>query len=67
MKNWGWFLSGILLGLSFPAYDSIPTGILAWFAFVPFLLGNKEIQSFKIYVAKACLFIIVALLWMFGG
>jgi apolipoprotein N-acyltransferase len=61
MKNWGWFLSGILLGLSFPAYDSMPTGILAWFAFVPFLLGNKEIQSFKIYVAKTCLFIIVAL------
>jgi apolipoprotein N-acyltransferase len=61
MKNWGWLLSGTLLGLSFPAYDSIPTGILAWFAFVPFLLGNKEIQSFKIYVAKACSLIIVAL------
>jgi apolipoprotein N-acyltransferase len=61
MKNWGWLLSGTLLGLSFPAYDSIPTGILAWFAFVPFLLGNKEIQPFKIYVVKACLFIIIAL------
>jgi apolipoprotein N-acyltransferase len=61
MKNWAWLLSGILLGLSFPSYDSIPTGILAWFAFVPFLLANKEIQPFKIYLLKACLFIIVAL------
>jgi apolipoprotein N-acyltransferase len=61
MKNWAWLLSGILLGLSFPSYDSIPTGILAWFAFVPFLLANKEFQSFKIYLLKSCLFIIVAL------
>jgi apolipoprotein N-acyltransferase len=61
MKNWAWLFSGILFGFSFPSYDSIPTGILAWFAFVPFLLANKEIQPFKIYLLKACLFIIVAL------
>lgn len=56
-----WLLSGILLGLSYPSYDPIPTGILAWFAFVPFLLENKKIQSFKIYLFQACLLIIVAL------
>ena len=61
MKNWAWLLSGTLLGLSFPSYDPIPTGVLAWFAFVPFLLANQEIQPFKIYLLKACLLIIVAL------
>jgi apolipoprotein N-acyltransferase len=61
MKNWAWLLSGILLGLSFPSYDPIPTGILAWFAFVPFLWANRKIQAFKIYLLQACLFIIVAL------
>jgi hypothetical protein len=30
-----WLISGILLGLSYPSFDPIPTGILAWFAFVP--------------------------------
>jgi apolipoprotein N-acyltransferase len=61
MKNWAWLLSGILLGLSFPSYDPIPTGILAWFAFVPFLLVNREQKSFKIYLLQASLLIIVAL------
>ncbi len=61
MKNWAWLLSGILLGLSFPSFDPIPTGILAWFAFVPFLLANREIQPFKIYLLQASLLIIVAL------
>ncbi len=61
MKNLHWLLSAILLGLSYPSYDSVPTGILAWFAFVPFLLANKEIKSFKIYLLQACLLITIAL------
>jgi apolipoprotein N-acyltransferase len=69
MKNWSWLLSGILLGLSFPSYDPIPTGILAWFAFVPFLVANREQKPFKIYLLQSSLFIIVALLvdvWWVG-
>ena len=26
-------ISGVLLGLSYPSFPEIPTGILAWFAF----------------------------------
>ena len=69
MKNWGWLLSGILLGLSFPSYDPIPTGILGWFAFAPFLLANREQKILKIYLLQASLFVIVALLvdvWWVG-
>ncbi len=69
MKNLHWLLSGILLGLSFPSYDPIPTGVLAWFAFVPFLLANREQKAFKIYLLQASLFVIVALLvdvWWVG-
>ena len=61
MKNWAWLLSGILLGLSFPSYDPIPTGILAWFAFVPFLRVNREQKAFKVYILQASLLIIIAL------
>ena len=69
MKNWAWLLSGILLGLSFPSYDPIPTGILAWFAFVPFLLANREQKTFKSYIFQAGLLVIIALLvdvWWVG-
>ncbi len=69
MKNWAWLLSGILSGLSYPSYDPIPTGILAWFAFVPFLVSNREQKAFKVYLLQASLFIIVALLvdvWWVG-
>lgn len=62
MKKFSWLLSAILLGLSYPSFDPIPTGILAWFAFVPFLLENRETQSFKSYLLKASLLSIVALL-----
>lgn len=62
MKNYAWLLSAILLGLSYPSFDPIPTGILAWFAFVPFLLENRETQPFKSYLLKASLLSIVALL-----
>lgn len=55
-------LSGILLGLSYPSYYLIPSGILAWFAFVPFLLANWEETSFKKYLQNASLFIILAIL-----
>lgn len=61
MKNLHWLLSGILLGLSFPSYDPIPTGILAWCAFVPFLWTTREQKTFKIYLLQASLLIIVAL------
>lgn len=53
-------LSGILLGLSYPSYDLIPTGILAWFAFVPFFLAHREETSFKKYLLNASLFIILS-------
>ncbi|MFN8430331.1 MAG: apolipoprotein N-acyltransferase [Spirosomataceae bacterium] len=55
-------LSGILLGLSYPSYDPIPTGILAWFAFVPFLIAHREESSFKKYLTNASLFIALAFL-----
>lgn len=61
MKNWSWLFSAILLGLSYPSYDQIPTGILAWFAFVPFLLANREVKPLKIYLLQASLLIIIAL------
>ena len=61
MKNWSWLLSAILLGLSYPSYDQIPTGLLAWFAFVPFLLGNREVKPFRIYLLQASLLILLGL------
>lgn len=61
MKNWSWLFSGILLGFSYPSYDSVPTGILVWFAFVPFLLASRAVKSFKIYLLQAFLLITVAL------
>ena len=69
MKNWAWLLSGTLLGLSFPSYDPIPTGVLAWFAFVPFLWANREQKTFKSYIFQAGLLVIIALLvdvWWVG-
>lgn len=55
-------LSSILLGLSYPSYNPIPTGILAWFAFVPFLLANREQKPFKKYLVEASLLAIIAIL-----
>lgn len=43
-------LSGILYGLSFPCYPEYPTGVLAWFAFVPILWATKQPTSFKKYI-----------------
>ena len=43
-------ISGILLGLSYPSFPEIPTGILAWFAFVPVLLATREETNFKTYL-----------------
>lgn len=42
-------LSGILLGLSYPSFSDIPTGVLAWFAFVPVLLITRLTSNFKEY------------------
>ena len=42
-------LSGVLLGLSYPSFPEIPTGILAWFAFVPVLLTTRDETNFKTY------------------
>jgi apolipoprotein N-acyltransferase len=54
--------SSILLGLSYPSYDTIPTGILAWFAFVPFLLATDEQKPFKKYLFEASMLAIFAIL-----
>jgi apolipoprotein N-acyltransferase len=59
--KYSWILSGVLLGLSYPGYDPIPTGILAWFAFVPFLLENQKSNAFKIYLVKASLLCIITM------
>ncbi len=64
-----WLLSALLWGLSYPSYDTIPTGVLAWFAFVPFLWSIREQLSFKEYFLKASLMIIVMLfidVWWVG-
>ena len=42
--------SGVLLGLSYPSFPEIPTGILAWFAFVPILLITRNTTNFKEYL-----------------
>lgn len=60
MKNWSWLLSGVLLGLSFPSYDPIPTGVLAWFAFVPFLLANREDNSLKKFIVQSLLVFVIS-------
>ena len=59
--KYSWILSGVLLGLSYPGYDPIPTGILAWFAFVPFLLENQKSNAFKIYLLMASLLCIITM------
>lgn len=64
-----WLLTAILWGLSYPSYDPIPTGILAWFAFVPFLWSIREQHSFKNYLLKASSMIILMLfidVWWVG-
>jgi apolipoprotein N-acyltransferase len=58
--KYSWLLTGILLGLSFPSYDPIPTGILAWFAFVPFLLANRENSSLKKFIVQSLLVFVVS-------
>jgi apolipoprotein N-acyltransferase len=58
--KYSWLLSGILLGLSFPSYDPIPTCVLAWFAFVPFLLANREENSLKKFIVQALLIFVVS-------
>lgn len=40
------FLSGILLGVSFPSYPFIRLEILSWIAFVPLLLSLQKEQGF---------------------
>lgn len=62
LQKYSFLLSGVLLGLSFPSYDPAPTGILAWFAFVPFLLDNRTAYTFKSYLLKASVLCIIALL-----
>jgi apolipoprotein N-acyltransferase len=42
-------LSGVLLGLSYPSFLNIPTGFLAWFAFVPVLIVTRFTSNFKEY------------------
>jgi apolipoprotein N-acyltransferase len=61
-KNLAWLLSAVLLGLSYPSFDPIPTGVLAWFAFVPFLVENKNQKPFLSYLLQASLMIILAIL-----
>ena len=61
--------SSILLGLSYPSFGPIPTGILAWFAFVPFLLAIREPHSFKSYFFKVSLMVVLMLfidVWWVG-
>jgi apolipoprotein N-acyltransferase len=41
--------SGICYGLSFPSFENIPTGALAWVSFVPLFLLLKKKISFKAY------------------
>ncbi len=53
-------MSGILLGLSYPNFDPIPTGILAWFAFVPFLLSIRQTTSFGQWVINSVLMLVLA-------
>lgn len=60
MKRFAWLLSAILLGLSYPSFDPIPTGILAWFAFVPFLLANREESSLKKFIVQTLLIFVVS-------
>lgn len=43
-------LSGVLYGLSFPSFPQIPTGLLAWVAFVPVLLATQHEHSLKKYL-----------------
>ena len=42
--------SGVLLGLFYPSFPEIPTGILAWFTFVPILLITRNTTNFKEYL-----------------
>jgi apolipoprotein N-acyltransferase len=55
-------VSAVLLGLSYPNIENLPTGLLAWFAFVPFLWANKQLVSFKNYILQASLLAILAIL-----
>lgn len=49
-----------MLGLSYPSYDPIPTGILAWFAFVPFLQSIHQVDTFRRWAYSSVLMLILA-------
>jgi apolipoprotein N-acyltransferase len=42
-------VSGLLLGFAYPSYPEFPTGLLAWFAFVPILVNTSRIKDLKTY------------------
>lgn len=51
-------LSGVLLGLSYPIAEGLPNGILAWFAFVPFLLSQRQQKSFKSFFLESAVLVL---------
>lgn len=53
-----WLISGLLLGLSFPLVPDLPNGVLAWFAFVPFLLSTEKIQNIRSFTLQSLGFIL---------
>lgn len=62
-------LSGVLLGLSYPLAEELPNGFLAWFAFVPFLLSQKQTKSFKHFMFESIAFVLTFLfidVWWVG-
>ncbi|MCP9766877.1 apolipoprotein N-acyltransferase [Lacihabitans sp. LS3-19] len=52
------FISGVLLGFSYPLVEGIPNGILAWFAFVPFLLDQRQQKTFKSFFLESAVFVL---------
>ena len=45
-------LSGILIGLSYPIWLNVPTGILAWIALVPMLLAMRNASTFETFFLR---------------
>jgi apolipoprotein N-acyltransferase len=51
-------LSGALMGLAFQNSWELPTGVLLWFALVPYLLGTRDCNSIGRFIAGSSALVI---------
>ena len=64
-----WLVTGLLCGLAWPSFPNLPSGVLAWFGFVPLLLSLQKAKNFKSYFLQtysACILMNWGIGWWTG-